>query len=62
MHEYEIRVFQAKGAPAIITSEVQLSDQAALRSARKMADGRPFEVWRGLECITGLMKPPAQSN
>ena len=53
MHEYEIRILQASGS-AIITCEIQLSDVAAIRSARKMARGRQFEVWKGLECITGL--------
>lgn len=58
MHEYEIRILQANGSPAILTCEIQFSDFAAIRSARKMADGRLFEVWRGLECITGLARVP----
>jgi hypothetical protein len=61
MHEYEIRILQANGLPAILTSEIQFSDFAAIRSARKMADGRLFEVWKGLECITGLAKVPLES-
>ena len=47
MHEYEIHVLHTEGCPALITSEIQLCDAAAMRSARKMAEGRPFEVWRG---------------
>ena len=62
MQEYEIRIFQEKGTPAVVAMEVQLSDTAAVRSARRMARGKPFEVWRGLECITGLMKPPASPS
>ena len=53
MHEYEIRILQRSGSP-IITAEIQLSDTAAIRSARKMAQGRQFEVWKGPECIFGL--------
>jgi len=50
MHEYEIRVLSA-GHTAIILEEVHLSDHAAVRSARKFAGERAFEVWRGLDCI-----------
>jgi hypothetical protein len=57
MHEYEIRVLHTEGCPALITSEIQLCDAAAMRSARKMAEGRPFEVWRGLERIDVLFTP-----
>jgi hypothetical protein len=51
MHEYEIRILHDDGTPALICEEVQLNDQAAIRSASRMALGRPFEVWRGLDCI-----------
>src|SRR5438067_2110488 len=47
MHEYEIRVLSA-GRTVLITSQIQLSDHAAIRSGRKMAADKPFEVWRGL--------------
>jgi hypothetical protein len=63
MHEYEIRILQAGDSPSLITAEIHLSDTAAIRSARKMARGRPFEVWRGVECISGrarLSEPPAK--
>ena len=49
MYAYEIYILQSKGYPSIITAEIQLSDVAAFRSARKLAQGRPFEVWRGNE-------------
>ena len=59
MPEYEIRVLQLDGFPALITSETQLTDMAAIRSARKLAQrGRSFEVWRGPKCITGLATLP----
>jgi hypothetical protein len=52
MHEYEIRVLSA-GHTVMIMEEVQLSDHAAIRSGKKIAADRPFEVWRGLDCIYG---------
>jgi hypothetical protein len=60
MHEYEIRILQASGSPAIIIGEIQLSDGAAIRSARKLAQGKPFEVWKGLHCIVQSEKPIAR--
>ena len=57
MREYEIHIIEASGSP-VITGEVQLTDTAAIRSARKAAHGRQFEVWRGLECISGLATIP----
>jgi hypothetical protein len=50
MHEYEIRVLSA-GHTVIIIEETYLSDHAAVRSGRKFAGERCFEVWRGLDCI-----------
>lgn len=52
MHEYEIRILSA-GHPVTIIEEMHLSDHAAIRSARKYAADKPFEVWRGLECVFG---------
>lgn len=62
MPEYEIHILDDEKSPSIITAEVELSDRAAIQSARRLARGRQFEVWRGLECITGiahLLPPPA---
>lgn len=56
MHEYEIRILPSPGSPSIIMNGNQLSDLFAIRFARKMAKGRQFEVWRDLECITGLAR------
>jgi hypothetical protein len=44
--EYEIRILDQKGAATLVRVEYQLTDQAAIRSARKDAEGKPFEVWR----------------
>ena len=53
MHEYEIRVLQSDGRSTLITSELHLDDHSAIRSARKLANGKGVEVWRGIECIYG---------
>ena len=53
MHEYEICVLK-RGVPSIIAFEIQPSDQAALRSARKLAQRHRFQVWRDGDCIYGL--------
>ena len=58
MGEYEIHILQSEGSPSIISAETHLSEESAIRSARRMARGRQFEVWRGLECITGLATMP----
>lgn len=50
MRNYEIRVLSS-GHPIVIVEEVHISDHAAVRSAKSLAAGRPFEVWRGLDCI-----------
>lgn len=60
MQEYEIRVLNANGQTALIAAEVQLNDRAAVRSAKKIANGRKCEVWRGMDCIypDNLAPPP----
>ena len=52
MHEYEIRILSG-GHIILVMEEILLSDHAAIRSAKKVAADRPFEVWRGLDCIYG---------
>jgi hypothetical protein len=32
---------------------MHLADTAAIRAAKKLAEARPFEVWRDLQCIYG---------
>jgi hypothetical protein len=53
MHEYEIRILSAGHTVAVI-DEVQRSDSFAIRSAKKFAGTRPFEVWRGSDCVYGI--------
>ena len=50
MREYEIRVLSS-GHPIVITEEMHVSDHAAVRSAKTVAAGRPFQVLRASECI-----------
>ena len=50
MMTYEIRVIRNGGATVYNTP--QLSDYAAIRRARLLAeDGDIVEVWRGLNCV-----------
>jgi hypothetical protein len=58
MHEYEIRIFKTPGSPTLIIIGSQLNDFEAVRIARKIASGRHFEVWRDLDCITGMARLP----
>jgi hypothetical protein len=48
MHEYEVRICNTDGRAAIITAQVQISDHAAIRSARKLAQGPIRRRPRGL--------------
>lgn len=62
MPEYDIYFLENARVPSTITAETQESDKDAIRSARSIAHGRQFEVWRGSECITGLahlLSPPS---
>jgi hypothetical protein len=52
VREYEIRILSA-GHTVVLIEEVYLSDHAAIRSGKKFAADRPFEVWRDLDCIYG---------
>ncbi len=53
MHEYQFRILRYDLTTSLMTEEVHLSNNAAFRAARKLANGRPFEVWRGMDCIFG---------
>ena len=63
MREYEICVLKDDGSASILATEMQLNDNAAIRSAQKLAQGRRFQVWAGDDCIYGLTaKPPNGSR
>jgi len=55
MQDYEIRIFgpaKEQGRQSHTIVEVMhLNDSTALRAARMLAAGRPFELWRGIERV-----------
>jgi hypothetical protein len=61
MQEYEIRILRDDGAPTIIMAGTHRSDASAIWAARTIARGKQFEVWRGMECITGFAKTSRSS-
>ena len=60
MHEYEIRVL-SYGNETIL-EVMHLNDHAAIRAAKKLSGGKPFEVWRDLDCIYSPSDMPAVPN
>ena len=51
MHQYEIRVLNEKHAPSLVMLSNHLNANAAVKAARKAANGMAFEVWREDECV-----------
>jgi hypothetical protein len=51
---FELRFFEKDGTPSLILHQLLSSRTAAIRSGKKLARGRPFEIWRGKECIYGV--------
>jgi hypothetical protein len=62
VHDYEIRILRADRSTHAVVEVMHISDHAAIRAAQKMAEARPFEVWRGLDCIYGRPSGPAVSQ
>lgn len=64
MQDYEIRILKADRTTDTVMAATYLNDHAAIRSAKRVAEARPFEVWRGLNCIYGgqTRTPPAPPN
>ncbi len=62
MHEYEIRILRADRTTDTILEVVHFDDHAAIRAAKKLAEARPFEVWRDLNCIYGRAQSPKPPN
>lgn len=51
MENYEIRLVRKQG-PSVVYASTYMSDYAALRGARMMADSEDgIEIWRGMHCI-----------
>lgn len=61
MQNYEIRILRDDFRTDIIMQMTHLNDNAAIRAARKFAEARPFEVWRGMDCIYGRPGSELQS-
>jgi hypothetical protein len=51
MHDYEIRVLNENLRTAAFIETLEASDDAAIRSAIRIANGRAVEVWRDIECL-----------
>jgi hypothetical protein len=61
MQDYEIRI-RCNGRGYTHIEILYLNDSTAIRAAEILAGGRPFEVWRGLDCIHGtqhMVQPPS---
>ena len=57
MQDYEIRIL-CNGRGHTHIEMMHLNDSTAIRAAEILAAGRPFEVWRDLECIHGASRTP----
>jgi hypothetical protein len=56
MQTYEIRVLNDDLTTRIILEQQFISDAAAIHSARMFAEPHRFEVWRGLTCVSGVVR------
>jgi len=52
MQNYEVRI-RCNGLGYTHIEVMYLNDSSAIRAAETLAAGRPFEVWRDLDCIYG---------
>jgi hypothetical protein len=58
----EIRLHKCEGHPPAIHRVRRVSDFAAIRNARKIAEtGEAVEVWKGEECIYADRRQPLSS-
>jgi len=51
MREYEIRVFSERDSDIAVYEALLSSVALAIGEGRRIADGNPFEVWLGVDCI-----------
>jgi|HubBroStandDraft_3_1064219.scaffolds.fasta_scaffold1337678_2 hypothetical protein len=51
MYEYEIRIIKRDRGTSLVFASSQRNDDDAIRVARRLAEGLPLEVWRGMDCI-----------
>lgn len=62
MQPYEIRILNSDCSTAIVIEMLLHSDGAAIRAGRKIAEARPFEVWRDLDCVYGRAITPTRQR
>lgn len=63
MLDYEVLILDDKARPRAFVEMQDSDDGNAVCSAAFIANGRPFEVWRDLDCIhrpTGTVQPVEQ--
>jgi hypothetical protein len=53
---YEIRVLNDDLTTRAIFEQQYISDLTAIRSARLFAAPFRFEVWRGMTCVSGVVR------
>lgn len=62
MELFEIRILNQNGAPALVLEKDYLSIKAAENAARRLAGGRPFEIWNSDRCIFASDAIPRRLN
>lgn len=62
METYEIRVLNDDMTTRSVLEQQFINDASAIRTARMFAEPRPFEVWRGLLCISDILRFKAQPD
>jgi hypothetical protein len=53
IYEYKLRILNEDFVTCVVIEQAHLDAHSAIRSARKLAAGHPFEVWCGPDCIFG---------
>ena len=61
MQAYEIRILTSDGSTAFVIAEMAPSDGLAKSSAARLAQDKPYEVWRDLERIVAVGHAAAKS-
>lgn len=56
MQLYEIRLLRDdRKCTKFVIAQMHLDDHAAVNAGAKLAQGTPYEVWRELECVFGVI-------
>jgi hypothetical protein len=51
MRDYEVCILNLILRPVAFVEILETDDKSAIRSALRLARGRPVEVWRDLDCV-----------